>query len=136
LVKQYLVSISPLLLNKILKNCWKMNYSTENETCEKKFNDVPIKKCLKIILVWIFFLSKFLKMKKNEWKRTSKNCMFKKCNGDFMTKMHFIGFFSMLMTIKKLIITTSNDVLCYLLWQSCQSIQSQNSSKKMFNFIL
>jgi len=45
----------------------------------------------------------------------SKVACSKKFNGDLMAKMHFDGFFSMLMTTKTLIVTTSNDVLCSLL---------------------
>ncbi len=52
----------------------------------------------------------------------SKVACSKQFNGDLMAKMHFIGFFSMLMTTKILIVTTSNYVLCSLLWQSCQCI--------------
>jgi hypothetical protein len=45
----------------------------------------------------------------------SKVACSKKINGDLMAKMHFDGFFSLLMTTKTLIVTTSNDVLCSLL---------------------
>jgi hypothetical protein len=50
---------------------------------------------LEKIAVWKQKLVKFLEMKKKEWKKTFKNCMLKKLNGDFMEKMHFVGFFSM-----------------------------------------
>jgi len=45
----------------------------------------------------------------------SKVACSKKFNRDLMAKMHFDAFFSMLMTTKTLIVTTSNDVLCSFL---------------------
>jgi hypothetical protein len=55
---------------------------------------------LEEIAVWKQKLAGFLEMKKQQWKKTFKNCMFKKLNGDFMEKMHFVGFFYVL-TITK-----------------------------------
>jgi hypothetical protein len=74
-----------------------------------------MEKCLKIILVWKKYLSKFFKMKRMNENEPSKVACSNFFNGNLIAKMHFIGFFSMLMTTKTLIVTTSNDVLCSLL---------------------
>ncbi len=69
--------------------------SIEIDICEVFFNDVLLEKLLEKIAVWKQKLVKFLEMKKKEWEKTFKNCVLKKLNGDFMEKMHFVGFFSM-----------------------------------------
>ncbi len=62
---------------------------TEIDTCAIFFNDVLLENLLKDIIVWKQKLAKFLEMKMNEWK----NCICKNLNGNFMEKMHFVGFF-------------------------------------------